>query len=582
MNILSLKSHNTLILMKKHTFILVIIYITPLCLFSKNRFHNDIETTLLKLDKLVEENEYYINNKKNLIAELKTKVNTGSTEEIYWKSKNIYQEYKTFDSDSAIIWLNRLDKLAQINNYELEIINNRIERSYILSATGLLVESLNTINNINTRELPLSLKKSYFNQMSYLYSHLNQYAVSNNDNNSSSEASYYQLRQLNYIDSLHSCILTTDEDYLWNMAWKYRQTDSLPIFRKFIELKLETKEFNNRYEAMLLYALSHLYAEENDDEGMINALAFSAMADIKCANREIASLQEISRYLFSRGDIDRAYKYISLCLKNAQIYKARTRAMDIANIMDAVYSSNIERNTLREKKLERSLTGLLIITAFACIAIIIIAIQFIRQRKSKNALYKSNELLNCNIDQLTKAQNEISLANEQLKQLNIDMLEANTVKEEYIGYVFNICSSYLSKMEENRKMINRKIRSGQIGDLEKFTGSSTMLNQEMKEFYQNFDLVFLHLYPDFVDEFNKLLNPEDRITVKNNELNTELRIYALVRLGINDSTKIAEFLHVSPQTVYNNRLRVRNKAKVPKDEFATIVRKLGKINIEFS
>ena len=98
------------------------------------------------------------------------------------------------------------------------------------------------------------------------------------------------------------------------------------------------------------------------------------------------------------------------------------------------------------------------------------------------------------------------------------------------------------------------------------------------KYYKNFDAIFLHVYPSFVSDFNELLLPEERIVLKEGELlNTELRIYALVRLGINDSVKIAELLHCSPQTVYNNRLKVRNKASVPKEQFAETVRLLGKM-----
>ena len=152
------------------------------------------------------------------------------------------------------------------------------------------------------------------------------------------------------------------------------------------------------------------------------------------------------------------------------------------------------------------------------------------------------------------------------------------MKEEYIGYVFSICSNYINKLDEYRKNINRKIKTNQIDEVKAMTDRPTMAQKELKEFYKNFDAIFLHVYPSFVSDFNELLLPEERIVLKEGELlNTELRIYALVRLGINDSVKIAEFLHCSPQTVYNNRLKVRNKAIVPKEQFAETVRLLGKM-----
>ena len=122
------------------------------------------------------------------------------------------------------------------------------------------------------------------------------------------------------------------------------------------------------------------------------------------------------------------------------------------------------------------------------------------------------------------------------------------------------------------------MKTGQFDEVKQMTAGSTIVQSELKEFYHSFDALFLHVYPDFVDDFNAFLLPEEQIVLKEGELlNTELRIYALVRLGINDSVKIADFLHCSPQTVYNNRLRTRNKAAIPKESFAEVVRSLGKM-----
>lgn len=549
-------------------------------LIGKDIFHVNYETTLKKLDSLVLNNDTFVKEKVNRLKQLKRNSVIGSNEEVYWKNKQIYQEYKAFDSDSALVWLEKLDKLAIKNNYKDELIRNKIEKAYILAATGLLVESLQIFESIDTSHLSDDLAKLYYGNKSYLFSHLHQYAMCHNTDIKPGMVHYYQVQQLSYIDSIQKMNKQGDEDYLWNLAWKYRETDSLTHYRRMLEDDLKDKPFTDRKDAMLLYALGHLYSEERDNTGKINALAYSAMADLRCANREIASLQELAQLLFQMGDIDRTYSYINLSLKNAQTYKARIRAVEIANIMDTVYNMNMERNILREKKLKNSFIGLMIITCIAIGSIIIIALQFRKLRVSNKALEKSNHLLNTNVEKLTHTQNELKEVNLKLKHLNKEMLEANLVKEEYIGHVFNLCSNYLSKMDEHQKKIKRKLRSSTKDDLSNILDSPLKIDQEVKEFYHNFDAVFLHLYPDFIDEFNKLLRPEERIILKNNELlNTELRIYALVRLGINDSTKIAEFLRISPQTVYNNRLRIRNKAIVPKEEFAYLIRKLGNINI---
>lgn len=214
-----------------------------------------------------------------------------------------------------------------------------------------------------------------------------------------------------------------------------------------------------------------------------------------------------------------------------------------------------------------------------------IVVQFWKIKKSKAALADANRQLSTHVDQLSAAHEQLAHVNSELQSVNVQLtstnnqlLESNYVKEEYIGYVFSICSSYISKFEEFRKNVSRKMKTGQFDEVKQMTAGSTIVQSELKEFYHSFDALFLHVYPDFVDDFNALLRPEEQIVLKEGELlNTELRIYALVRLGINDSVKIADFLHCSPQTVYNNRLRTRNKAAIPKESFAEVVRSLGKM-----
>lgn len=172
--------------------------------------------------------------------------------------------------------------------------------------------------------------------------------------------------------------------------------------------------------------------------------------------------------------------------------------------------------------------------------------------------------------------NELNRLNEDLKRKNEELNEANYVKEEYIGSVFTICSNYIKSMETFRRTIYAKVKNKQYADIIRATEGNDTTKQELKKLFNSFDTVFLHIYPDFVADFNTLLQNDQRVTPKEGELlNTELRIYALVRLGISDSVKIAEFLHCSPQTVYNYRYNMRNRAKVDKKDFAERVHTLG-------
>lgn len=309
------------------------------------------------------------------------------------------------------------------------------------------------------------------------------------------------------------------------------------------------------------------------------------MADIRSANHDIASLEELGKILYEKGEIDRGYSYLNYCLSCAQLYKNRIRMIGISSALDAIHKTYEQRNKKQEADLRRYLLIVSMLSLVLLAAIFFIALQMKRLKDSRKKLNVANQALNNHVDELELAHVQLAEANNQLQSLNGQLLEANNkltesnyVKEEYIGYVFNICSSYISKLDEYRKNINRKIKAGMVEEVKKMTDASSLASNELKEFYANFDAIFLHIYPDFVSDFNALLQPDKQIIPKEGELlNTELRIYALVRLGISDSVKIAEFLHCSAQTVYNNRLKTRSKAIVPRENFAEIVKSLGKI-----
>ena len=256
----------------------------------------------------------------------------------------------------------------------------------------------------------------------------------------------------------------------------------------------------------------------------------------------------------------------------------------MSHLQNQIYKAYQEQNRTQQKRLQASLIAVSFLFLVLIGALLFIRKQMRRLKEANLKLDNTNQKLSVNMDALSTAHQRLEEVNMQLKDLNTQLQEVNDqlresnyVKEEYIGYVFNICSTYISKLEEFRKNINRKLKVGQIEDVKAMTDSSATASNELKEFYQNFDTIFLHLYPDFVGDFNALLLPEERIELKEGELlNTELRIHALIRLGITDSVKIADFLHCSAQTVYNNRLRTRNKSIIPKEDFINAVKKLGK------
>src|SRR5690606_1393472 len=174
-----------------------------------------------------------------------------------------------------------------------------------------------------------------------------------------------------------------------------------------------------------------------------------------------------------------------------------------------------------------------------------------------------------------KARRHLNTINVQLISANQRLDEANLIRERYIGYYINQCAVYLDKLDEFRKNVSRKIKAGQLDELQKLSASTTTLEKDAHELYTDFDSTFLEVYPDFVAEFNALLREDERYVLKKNQLNTELRIFALIRLGITDVNQIATFLRYSIQTIYNYKSKVKGKAAIDPEHFEENVKKLG-------
>lgn len=539
----------------------------------------EIPQLLATLDSILVQTGELASQKELKIAQLKKKLsNAANFEEEFWINKMLYDESFVFNADSAMKYVDRNIQIAtelKKKDWQDEWL---INRSFMFAATGLLKEAGEVLEKVDSTSLSDGLKLSYYYQRSYLYSHLGQYM---GDQKQVNNKYYNEFENANK----HMLALVRPKDplYWWCVASCNELSPEDSLFSALENVVLSSHH-NTRLDAMNAYDLSNMYKRLGDKEKTMIYLIYSAMADLRVCNRDIASLQELSSLLYDAGDIDRAYAYMNYCLKAALLYPNRVRIINISTELDKIYA-NYQQRDIRWRN---SLQNYLYVVTFFSIILVLALIGLYRQtkkmRKSRTELDSVNHSLNQHVVELSQMHKQLALANQELQNLNEllrsanqKLQESNDVKEEYIGYVFSICSNYISKLDEYRKNINRKLKTGQFEEARQLTDNSSLTQNELKDFYANFDAIFLRVYPDFVADLNSLLRPEEQILLKDaSELNTEVRIYALVRLGINDSVKIADFLHCSPQTVYNHRLRMRNKAIIPKDKFAEAVRLLGR------
>lgn len=580
--------------MKSQSFLIISFLIGVNIPATYSREYSEIsETWLQRLDSTVAQRETYNGIKREKLNQMQT-LGKGLHElsDLYVHNTKIYEECFTFDSELAMSVVDMNLQIARQLNDENGIHEWQINRSFILASTGQLLEASKAIDGLSLNRQNRKIKLQYYAQQEYLYSHLAQYSWAKWMKED------YQHTTWAYTDSIYAIMEPTDDNYLWWQSWRDYSKGNFDQAISRLQPMVDTLQLQTRRDAMLAYCLGRLYEGKGDMDHYLQYMCRSAIADLRSANKDIASLEEMASVLYeiskkesrshsyfssndkSAQDLARAYTYINVCLETTKEYNNLVRTVSIARVMDDILSSYQERDSIQRKR-QQWITWIL---AFFFMLVTCGIVMMIRQRKrlnqNRSMLQEANERLKRMNEELAAQRKALTDANSALTDANRSLNESNYVKEQYIGNVFTLCSNYISKMDEYRKNINRKCKVKLYEEILLMTDKQTLVQDELKEFYQNFDAIFLHIYPNFIEDFNKLLLPEERIEPRKGELlNTDLRIYALVRLGISDSVKIADFLHCSPQTVYNNRLKIRNKALVPKDDFAEYVRNLGRAEL---
>lgn len=543
----------------------------------------DIERMLQHLDSLIASEEEFTIAKEERIALIRKEESKNKTpEEMYWFNNRMYNEYYVFDADSALSYVNKNLAIARAENNVNWENKCKINKSFILSVMGLVKDASDELASIDPKNLSGPVLADYYGQLAFLCSHMSQLS----EHRSAGADDYDEMAHI-YQDSASIHIPKDSPDYLTHKGSAlYDNPQYADTVLRLLEEEVRKSDLDSRQDAINCYVISRLYGDKGDEDNRIRYLIKSGSIDVKTANRDIASLEELSAILLERGDIERAYAYINYCRRQALDLPNRVRAASLTKAEADIHQKYVDKMRHTSDKLRIISTILMIVSVLLIFMVLAVINRSNRVRKSRKELSNINATLSEKLRELSEAQKNQAETLVSLKKalkdnedINSALEEANYVKEECIGATFALCSSYIDRLDQFRIHVSRLVKSNSWKVLrDEVTDLAT--TEYIKEFYRNFDTIFLNIYPDFVQNFNGLLKEEERISVKPGELNTELRIYALVRLGINDSVKIASLLHCSPQTVYNYRLRTRNKAVVPKEDFVEIVKTLGIHNQE--
>lgn len=525
-----------------------------------------LDSLLNVLDKTIKEADTYVQIKENKLHELKKEARKTPpfSVERYNLNNDIYLEYKAYSSDSALHYLNENMLLArQLNDKEREL-KIQLELSYLLSSIGMYMEAADILNSIDRQTLPSSLLGHYYTCYEHVY-----FEAGAAQPRYKMFASRYAKLSHAYRDSMQVTLDPSSATYLWLRETQLREAGKYDEALEFSDRRLAEASFGTPQYALVAYQRFRLFESMGKKDEHLYYLVLSAISDVRSAIKEQSSLMVLAQELNRKGDLKRAYDYINFSWEISQFYKTRLRSwMNITplSMINGNYQDII-------KQQNRELLIYIVCVALLALLLVIALIYIYRQMKALSIAKKGLQEVN---ERLFSLNEELEEVNRHLRSTNLELSESNLIKEAYIARFFKLCSVYVDRLQAYRKLVNKKLQRGQVAELLKMTHlSNDIVTVEVQELYANFDSAFLHLFPNFVESLNALLLPDEQIVLKPDELlNTELRIFALIRLGIKDSSQIAELLHYSVNTIYNYRSRVKTKARVSRDDFEDLVAKI--------
>ncbi len=525
-----------------------------------------LDSLLNVLDKTIKEADTYVQIKENKLHELKKEARKTPpvSVERYHLNNDIYLEYKAYSSDSALHYLNENMLLArQLNDKEREL-KIQLELSYLLSSIGMYMEAADILNSIDCQTLPSSLLGYYYTCYEHVY-----FEAGAAQPRYKMFASRYAKLSHAYRDSMQVTLDPSSATYLWLRETQLREAGKYDEALEFSDRRLAEASFGTPQYALVAYQRFRLFESMGKKDEHLYYLVLSAISDVRSAIKEQSSLMVLAQELNRKGDLKRAYDYINFSWEISQFYKTRLRSwMNITplSMINGNYQDII-------KQQNRELLIYIACVALLALLLVIALIYIYRQMKALSIAKKGLQEVN---ERLFSLNEELEEVNRHLRSTNLELSESNLIKEAYIARFFKLCSVYVDRLQAYRKLVNKKLQRGQVAELLKMTHlSNDIVTVEVQELYANFDSAFLHLFPNFVESLNALLLPDEQIVLKPDELlNTELRIFALIRLGIKDSSQIAELLHYSVNTIYNYRSRVKTKARVSRDDFEDLVAKI--------
>ncbi len=537
------------------------LFLFPLMLSAGNK----VDSLLTVLDKVISQRDYYEGLKNKKISLLKQELNQRNLPRAkqYQINNALFLEYEAYTFDSAILYINHNLMIAEeLGNKQL-INDSKLRKIRLLSIAGIYVEGMKLIQSINKSELTPANLEEYYIQYKNLYLYQSEYAAG-------TEYRAEYLREMNaYLDTVLTIVPKDSYRYVTTKGSILIKNKQTVEAEKILLSYLKHSSPGTREYSVTSSILAFLYSFDSRTDLRKEYLIKSAISDIMAVVKENNSIRTLAEILYEEGKTERAYHYMKISMDDANYFNARLRNLQTSKMLSAVDKTYLTEKIEQQKKTQKLLIIISILSVFLFLAVIYVILQMKRLSGARKEVQITNI-------ELQKLNSDLSDVNHLLHHTNISLKESNTIKNEYLCRFLDLCSKYIDNLENYRKLLNRKATSGKMDDLLSTLKSTKFSDDELKDLYMNFDNAFLNIFPGFVESFNLLLPENERIIPKEEErLTRELRIYALIRLGINESGQIANFLRFSITTVYSYRSKMRVKS-LYKDNFEEQVLKIGK------
>ena len=492
----------------------------------------------------------YDNKKELRIKNLKEKLAATPQNDFniqYGICDKLYEEYKVYQFDSAYVYTQKLIAISNYTHNAVHLNESKIKVGFLLLSAGMFTETFECLNHVNTRLLDNEAKLQYYSIKSRAYSDLGEY------NNGKNYAPFDQDEAVKFIDSAIALSKPNSFERLYHLGNKQVITNRVQKPSPYYIELLNHYNLTGHQRAMVATGLSFFYEGPYQTEDRTRLMTIGAINDIRSSTKETLAIFKLGQQLYVNGNVEDAYAFIEEAMDDAQFYGARLRKIQIGAVLPIIAAQKIlvadKKSLEAENEKNRFLVYFLSITVFAILIALASFVVFIQLKKVK------------------VKEKIIEDKNAQLEKINERLIEDTHIKEEYIGYFFNVISGYILKLEKLKRGIERKLSIKKYEDI-LVSINEINIKKERETLFYTFDHVFLKIFPNFINTFNSLFKKEDQVWPKDNEvLNTDLRIFALMRLGINDNETIANILEYSVNTIYVYKMRIKAKALVPSDQF---------------